>query len=125
MRGLGLIRIVKFRAVQMLTARTMNAPLRAGIYFLRQGAERVGAVVVNAEPDESDLRRLPAAQLRGRIRVREIVAVSDDASWKRAIFDVGARRPLQPSLLLLALACLAAELFVVRREGQPRPARAA
>jgi hypothetical protein len=106
-------------------SRALNAPLRPGIYFLRQGAERVGAVVVNPEPDESDLRRLPAGQLRARIRVRESIVVSDDAQWKRAIFDVGSRRPLQPSLLFLALACLAAELFVVRRDGQPRPARAA
>lgn len=108
-----------------LTSRSITAPLRAGIYFLRQGAERVGAVVVNPEPDESDLRRLPSDQLRARIRVRESVVASDDAMWKRVIFDVGSRRPLQPSLLLLALACLAAELFVVRRDGQPRPARAA
>lgn len=108
-----------------VSSRSMRAPFRAGIYFLRQGAERVGAVVVNPEPDESDLRRLPNDQLRARIRVRESVVVSDDALWKRAIFDVGSRRPLQPSLLLLALACLVAELFVVRRDGQPRPARAA
>ncbi|MEP7343782.1 MAG: BatA and WFA domain-containing protein [Gemmatimonadaceae bacterium] len=108
-----------------LTSRSMNAPLRAGIYFLRQGAQRVGAVVVNPEPEESDLRRLPADQLRGRIRVRESIVVSDDPSWQRAIFDVGSRRPLQPSLLLLALLCLAVELFVVRRDGQVRPARAA
>jgi hypothetical protein len=103
----------------------MTAPSRAGIYFLRQGSDRVGALVVNPEPDESDLRRLTAEELRGRIRVRESVVASDDSGWRRAIFDVGSRRPLQPSLLLLALACLATELFVVRRDGQPRPARAA
>ena len=108
-----------------LTSRAMTAPFQPGIYFLRHGAERVGAVEVNPEPEESDLRRLTSSQLRGRIRVRESVVVGDDAQWKRAVFDVGGRRPLQPSLLLLALVCLAAELFVVRRDGQPRPARAA
>ncbi|MBV6520483.1 MAG: hypothetical protein MNPFHGCM_00598 [Gemmatimonadaceae bacterium] len=108
-----------------LTSRTLIAPSRAGVYFLRRGAERVGAVVVNAEPEESDLRRLPLDQLRSRIRVRESVVVSDDGAWKRAVFDVGSRRPLQPSLLLLALACLAGELMVVRRDGQPKAIRAA
>lgn len=108
-----------------VAGRTATAPTRPGIYFLRQGAQRVGALVVSAEPAESDLRRLPAEQLRARIRVREIMVVGDDALWKRAIFDVGSRRPLQPSFLLLALLCLAAELFVVRRDGRPRPVRAA
>lgn len=108
-----------------LSARTFPAPARQGVYFLRQGASRVGAIVVNPEPEESDLRRLSPGDLRDRIRARESVVATDDAVWKRAVFDVGSRRPLQPSLLLLALACMAAELLFVRRDNRARAVRAA
>jgi hypothetical protein len=108
-----------------VTARSLAAPVRPGVYYLREGAQRVGAVVVNPEPEESDLRRLSLGDLRLRIRSRESVVVSAEGQWKRAVFDLGSQRPLQPSLLLLALVCLAAELFVVRRDDRPRPARKA
>ncbi len=93
-----------------------KAPGRAGVYFLRRGTERVGALVVNAEPEESDLRRLPIATLRDRIRTRDAVVTANPAEWKRSLFDVGSRRPLQLPLILLALALLVAETFVVRRD---------
>jgi hypothetical protein len=108
-----------------ISERQLTAPSRPGIYFLRHGAERAGALVVNAEPEESDLRRLAPRALGARLRARETVVTPDEARWRREAFDVGARRPLQPSLLLLALLCLAAELFVVRRDDRPRLARAA
>ncbi|MFN8571025.1 MAG: BatA and WFA domain-containing protein [Gemmatimonadaceae bacterium] len=108
-----------------VTARTIAVPVRPGVYYLRQGAQRVGAVVVNSEPEESDLRRLPAPDLRSRLRARESVVVTGDTEWKRAVFDMGAQRPLQPSLLVLALLCLAAELFVVRRDDRPRTVKKA
>ena len=91
------------------------APTRAGVYFLRRGTERVGALVVNAEPDESDLARLPIATLRDRVRARDAVVTADRAVWKRSLFDVGSRRPLQLPLILLALALLVAETVVLRR----------
>lgn len=93
-----------------------KAPGRAGVYFLRRGTERVGALVVNAEPEESDLRRLPIAALRDRIRTRDAVVTANAAEWKRSLFDVGSRRPLQLPLILLALALLVAETMVVRRD---------
>lgn len=91
------------------------APTRAGVYFLRRGTERVGALVVNAEPEESDLARLPIATLRDRVRARDAVVTADPAVWKRSLFDVGSRRPLQLPLILLALALLVAETVVLRR----------
>lgn len=93
-----------------------KAPARAGVYFLRRGTERVGALVVNAEAEESDLRRLPIATLRDRVRTRDAVVTASAAEWKRSLFDVGSRRPLQLPLILLALALLVAETFVVRRD---------
>lgn len=93
-----------------------TAPARPGVYFLRRGTERVGALVVNVEPEESDLTRLPLAALRERIRATGAVVTHDPAEWSRALFDVGARRPLQLPLILLALALLAAETFVVQRD---------
>jgi hypothetical protein len=36
-------------------------------------------------------------------------------AWKRSLFDVGSRRPLQLPLILLAILLLAAETFVIRR----------
>lgn len=96
----------------------VNAPPRAGVYFLRAGADRVGALVVNPEPEESDLRRLDAAMLGDRIRGQQVVATADDATWKRSLFAGGAQRPLQVPLIIAALLLLAAETFVVRRTEQ-------
>lgn len=93
-----------------------TAPSRPGVYFLRRGPERVGALVVNAEPEESELTRLPIATLRERVRSRSALVTADAAEWKRSLFDVGSRRPLQLPLILLALALLVAETVVVRRD---------
>ncbi len=93
----------------------VRAPARPGVYFLRRGAERVGALVVNPEPQESDLRVLEASLLRDRIRGRGTQVTRDPAAWRASLFSAGSRRPLQIPLLLLALALLAAEAWVVRR----------
>jgi hypothetical protein len=107
--------------VTPLTA-SSNAPSRAGVYFLRRGTARVGALVVNAEPEESDLARLPLATLRDRVRTRNALVTADAAEWRRSLFNLGARRPLQLPLILLALALLAAETLVVRRDERRRSA---
>jgi hypothetical protein len=93
----------------------ITAPLRPGVYFVRRGSERVGALVVNAEAEESDLRRLPIAALRERIRGRDILVTADPAAWRSSLFDVGSRRPLQVPLIVLALLLLVAETVIVRR----------
>ncbi len=92
-----------------------TAPTRPGVYFVRRGAARIGALVVNAEGEEGDLRRLSARALRDRIRSGDALVTDDEARWKRSLFDVGSRRPLQLPLILLALLLLAAETLVVRR----------
>jgi hypothetical protein len=91
------------------------APVRAGVYFIRRGADRIGALVVNAEAEESDLRRLPLSVLRDRVRGRDVLVTDDPGAWNRSLFDAGSRRPLQLPLIVLALLLLAAETFLVRR----------
>ncbi|MEO6445567.1 MAG: BatA domain-containing protein [Gemmatimonadaceae bacterium] len=91
------------------------APTRPGVYFIHRGTDRVGALVVNAEPEESNLVRLAPSLLRDRLRSPDAVATADADVWKRSLFDVGSRRPLQLPMILLALALLVAETIVVRR----------
>ncbi|MCC6318417.1 MAG: BatA and WFA domain-containing protein [Gemmatimonadaceae bacterium] len=94
------------------------APARPGVYFLMRGSQRVGALVVNPEGEESDLRRLAPAALRDRLQGRSVAVTSDVAQWRRSLFASGSRRPLQVPLIVLALLLLAAETFVVRRTEQ-------
>ena len=92
-----------------LTGETMRAPDRAGAYFLSLGTRRVGAIVVNAEPDESALERLRADELRARLRAQRTVVAATPATWASEAFRSAARRPLAAPLLVLALLALAAE----------------
>ncbi|HWP69660.1 MAG TPA: BatA and WFA domain-containing protein [Gemmatimonadaceae bacterium] len=101
-----------------------TAPTRAGVFFLLRGEERVGALVVNPEREESRLDRLGAPELKARIRGRDVLVTGDAAEVPRRAFDASAQRPLQAILLLLALGCLIAEMLVVRR-AEPRGLRRA
>ncbi|HEX7124035.1 MAG TPA: hypothetical protein VF178_16780, partial [Gemmatimonadaceae bacterium] len=96
-----------------------TAPARPGVYFLRRGEERAGALVVNVEPEESLLDRLDARVLADRLG-REGTVVDNVELLREAVLRSGARRPLQVFLLALALLCLAAESFVVRQADDPR-----
>ncbi len=91
-----------------------RAPTRQGVYFLRRGPTRVGAVTVNAEPDESDLRRLDDAAFAARVRGREVTVLRDAGAWRAAAFASGNRRPLGTLLLVLLLFVIAAETVVAR-----------
>jgi hypothetical protein len=101
-----------------------KAPLRAGVFFLRRGEERVGALVVNPEREESRLDRLSSTELKARLRASDVVITSNPSELTQHAFDASAQRPLQAVLLLLALACLIAEMVVVRR-AEPRGLRRA
>lgn len=102
-----------------------SAPARAGVYFVRRGEERLGALVVNPEPSESELERLEPHDLVARLGRGDRVVAQDVAQLRAAAFDVGSHRPLQATLLFLALGCLLAEMFVVRRAEPQRRRRAA
>jgi hypothetical protein len=103
---------------------TATAPSRAGVFFLRRGDERVGALVVNPEREESRLDRLSANELKARLRGRDVQVTDDASDLGQGAFDASAQRPLQALLLMLALACLLAEMIVVRR-AEPRGLRRA
>jgi len=100
---------------RVLSGATIDAPARPGVYFLRRGGGRVGALVVNPEPRESDLARLPAATLAARFRGRSVLAGTDGEQWAHAVFDAHAARPLARIFLIIALAALIAESLLTRR----------
>jgi hypothetical protein len=93
----------------------VSAPPRPGVYFLRRGDDRIGALVVNPEPEESDLRYLTPGALRDRLQGRDALVTADAGAWRASLYAAGSRRPLQVPLIILALALLAAETLVVRR----------
>ena len=103
-----------------LTADTIVAPDRAGVAFFLRGTRRVGALVVNPEPAESDLARLDGAALASRIRAKEVV-LPDSGRWSSALFSSSPRRSLLVPVLLLALAVLLLE-SAVAGAGQRRTA---
>ena len=100
------------------------APSRAGVFFLRRGEQRVGALVVNSEREESRLDRLSGPELKARLRASDVVVTSEPSDLASSAFDASAQRPLQAVLLLLAFGCLVAEMIVVRH-AEPRGLRRA
>jgi hypothetical protein len=92
----------------------IDAPDRPGVYFWLRGSARAGALVVNSEVSESDLTRLPLAELRSRFSGAEVTATADLAPWSAAAFAVSGRRALDAILLVIGLLFLAAEAFVTR-----------
>jgi hypothetical protein len=101
-----------------------TAPSRSGVFFLRRGEERVGALVVNPEREESRLDRLTSGELKARLRARDVVVTSEPRELGENAFNASAQRPLQALLLFLALGCLLAEMIVVR-QSEPRGLRQA
>jgi hypothetical protein len=100
------------------------APSRAGVYFLRRGGAKAGALVVNGEPDESALARLAPNVLRTRLDGRDASITSNDQRWSSDAYTGSARRPLGTPLLILAAIVLVAEALVARGSGD-KPARGA
>ncbi|MFM8567890.1 MAG: hypothetical protein ACKOCV_09420, partial [Gemmatimonadota bacterium] len=93
----------------------------AGVAFWRRGATRVGALVVNAEPAESDTARLAPDTLAARLGARRVDPTPDGLG--RAVFAAGGARAWSRALLVLALLLLAAE-WVVAGRGVARRAAA-
>jgi hypothetical protein len=94
------------------------APDRSGVYFLRRGANKAGALVVNGEPDESALARLSAATMRSRFDGRDVTITSDGDKWASDAYTGSARRPLGTPLLIFAAIVLIAEAIVARASGE-------
>ena len=97
-----------------LAADQAFAPDERGVWFILHGARRIGALVVNAPPEESALARLPAEVLAPRLAGARGRGEKNSDAWVRDTFAAGTRRPASTSLLLLALLLLAAETAAVR-----------
>jgi hypothetical protein len=69
---------------------------------------------VNPEVTESDLTRLPIAQLRSRFSGAEVVATDDASKWTASAFSLSGRRALDGAFIGLALLLLVAEAVVTR-----------
>lgn len=97
-----------------VTETRLAAPERPGVYFWLRGTQRAGALVVNPEVGESDLARLPIAQLETRFSGAEVVATDNAPRWVASAFSFSGRRALDSSFLVLGLLLLAAEAVVTR-----------
>jgi hypothetical protein len=91
-----------------------SAPLERGVWFVLRAGRRVGAVVVNAPPEESALARWRAGELATRLAGREGRASGSADAWVRDSFAAGTRRPAITPLLAIALLLMAAEAIAVR-----------
>jgi hypothetical protein len=97
-----------------ITAELMDAPEERGVWFVLRGGRRVGAVVVNAPPEESALDRWPVPALAARLGGISAHSATTNAGWVGDTFAAGATRPAGMPLLVVALVLLAAEALAVR-----------
>lgn len=92
---------------------TMRAPQRAGAYFWRRTNQRAGALVVNAEPDESLLLPLTPDSLQRWLHAAQMPETPEATA--RAAFAANGRRAFDTPLLILAALLLLAESILARR----------
>ena len=99
-----------------LSGDRLTVPNDAGVYLLRRQAARVGALVVNPEPEESDVGQgAPAdAKFLARVSGRAVSVVGAAAGWRKQIFQQAAGRSLVSILLAIALLALLLEAWVSR-----------
>ena len=95
-----------------LTADTLAAPARAGTYFFLRGTTRVGALVVNPEPSESELERLTRQALAEKLGTRATNVFTDSTAFAASVLSAAPQRPLVAPLLVIAAAVLLAESLV-------------
>jgi hypothetical protein len=92
-----------------------SVPAEPGVYYVRRGASRVGALVVNAEGEESMLERLSTRDLRERFRAEDVRTVTTGDALASRVYGTAGGRPLVVPLLLLAAALLIAEGMLARQ----------
>ena len=102
--------------VQPLSGRTIRAPDKSGVYFLRRGTERAGALVVASDSSESVLDRASSAAIARRFAGRGAAGVDDPRVLADRAWSDRSPRPLIAGLLIGALLLLAAETWVSRRD---------
>jgi hypothetical protein len=95
-------------------ARNISAPERAGVYWMRRGGAVVGALVVNAEPAESNLAPLSPSALADRIVGTDVHVLAPTDAIAHAAFATSARRPLAGILFVVLAVLLVVETVVAR-----------
>ena len=99
-----------------LSSDHLTVPNDAGVYLLRRQTSRVGALVVNPEPEESDVGQGAGqgAQFLSHVSGRSVTVKSTPDSWRNSIFQQAAGRSLLPPLVALALLALILEAWFAR-----------
>lgn len=101
-----------------LSGDRLTIPGESGVYFLRRQAARVGALVVNPEPEESDTRSEVASGVgngfRARVHGATIVMDTVPDAWRKHTLDQAAGRSLLAPLVALALLALLLEAWFSR-----------
>ncbi len=101
-----------------LSGDRLTVPNESGVYFLRRQATRIGAVVVNPEAQESDVRMEPpdsaGAAFRKRVIGRRVAVDTTADEWRRHALDQAAGRGLLVPLVALALLALLLEALLSR-----------
>ena len=96
----------------------LTVPNESGVYFLRRQAVRIGAVVVNPEPQESDLRAdgagLIGTGFTARVGGQRVAVDTLPADWRRRTLDQAAGRSLLTALVAIALLALLLEAWFSR-----------
>ena len=98
----------------------LDAPARAGTYFLTRANRRVGAVIVNPTPEESVLDRYSADDLGVRLHIDRASVARSPAAWSSMAFRSAARRSLIEPALVLALILLVIEAGTIRSRSLAR-----
>jgi hypothetical protein len=102
--------------VQAISGARVRAGEKTGVYFLRRGAERAGAVVVAPDSGESVLDRAAAAAIAARFEGGGATGVADPQRLADRAWSDNSPRPLIAGLLVGALLLMAAETWVSRRD---------
>ena len=92
---------------------SLEVPMHAGAYFLTREGRRVGALVVNPDPAESELDRLGTSALVARLHAGRTLAARTPGEWSGLAFRAAARRSLIEPALLAALVMLVIEGLVI------------
>ncbi|HEY0931861.1 MAG TPA: hypothetical protein VGE27_18205, partial [Gemmatimonas sp.] len=99
----------------------VTVPAQSGVYFLRRQAARVGALVVNAEPSESELTAADTSGKAGETLIASLAKGADlraeatSAGWQRTVFALAEGQALLLPLVALALLALIAEAWLSGR----------
>jgi hypothetical protein len=97
---------------------TLEAPARAGAYFLTRARRRVGAVVVNASAEESTLDRYNSKELGSHMGSNSALVAPDPGAWITMAFRAAARRSLIQPALIIALIMLVVEAIAIGTRGR-------